>query len=127
VDGERETEKQIYQIVLDRIGCLDRSEVIHGELIIDECNVKTMDEVIALINQLEASPALYEELLEKERAVLRQLFYEAPLQSLRNCLNDKRTHDVKPYTWWNRESDKLYIIGWKIKNRIKNIQRKLFK
>jgi len=115
-------------ISLGSLAIMDRSEVIHGELIIDECNVKTMNEVVALINKVEASPALYEELLEKERAILRQLFYEAPLQSLYNCLNDKRAHvSVKPYTWLNRKSDGLYILWRRIKNRIKRIQRKLFK
>ncbi len=118
----------IEAISLGSLAIMDRSEVIHGELIIDECNVRNMDEAVALIKQLEALPVLYEQLLEKERAVLRQLFYEAPLQSLINCLNDKRTQKkLHPYTWMERKDDEFYILWCRIKNRIKLIQHKMFK
>ena len=52
----------------------------------DECNVKTMDEMISLINRLENDPELYRTLQQKQRQVLHTYFFDAPLQSLINCL-----------------------------------------
>lgn len=100
-------------ISLGALAIMNRDEVIHHELIIDECNVKTMDEMVRLIHQLENDPKLYQELKEKQGAVLKQLFFEAPIQSLRNCLEDKRRNGgPQPYTWLNKLSDRLCFLKY---------------
>lgn len=98
-------------ISLGSLAIMDKSQVIHKELIIDECDVKTMDEMVALINRLEKDEALYRELLRKEREVLHRYFFEAPLQSLANCLEDKRRNHPEPrtYRWFEKLRDKLYL------------------
>lgn len=95
-------------VSLGSLAIMNRDEVIHGELIIDECNVKTMDEMVKLIDYLEKNPEEYNNLLAKQREVLNKYFYEAPLQSLANCLQDKRNQaSPKKYTWLNKLSDSL--------------------
>lgn len=97
-------------VSLGSLAIMDRSQVIHKELIIDECNVKTMDEVVALINRLEKDDGLYRRLLEKERAALHRYFFDAPLQSLENCLEDKRRNCApRTYRWFEKLRDKLYL------------------
>lgn len=93
------------------LAIMDRNEVIHKELIIDECHVTTMDELVALVNRLEQDPQLYEELRAKQRAVLQRLFFDLPLQSLVNCLEDKRRRtSPKRHTWLDRLSDRFCFI-----------------
>ena len=95
-------------VSLGALAIMNRDEVIHGELIIDECNVKTMDEMVCLINRLEKNPEEYAKLLSKQREVLNKYFYEAPVRSLANCLQDKRSQtSPKKYTWINKLSDSL--------------------
>lgn len=98
-------------ISLGSLAIMDKSQVIHKELIIDECDVKTMDEMVALINRLEKDDALYHRLLQKEREVLHRYFFEAPLQSLENCLEDKRVNfpAQRTYKWYEKLRDKLYL------------------
>ena len=69
-------------VSLGTLAIMNRNEVIHHELIIDECDVKTIDQMVSLINKLENNPDLYQELLAKQRKVLKELFFEAPVQSL---------------------------------------------
>lgn len=95
-------------VSLGSLAIMNRDEVIHGELIIDECNVKTMDEMVHLIDRLEQDPEEYNKLLAKQREVLNNYFYEAPMQSLVNCLQDKRNQtSSKKYTWMDKLSDSL--------------------
>lgn len=61
-------------VSLGTLAIMNRDEVIHHELIIDECNVKTMDEMISLINRLENDPELYQTLQQKQRQVLHTYF-----------------------------------------------------
>lgn len=98
-------------VSLGSLAIMDRSQVIHKELIIDECDVKTMDEMVALINRLEKDEALYQSLLDKERAALHRYFFETPLQSLKNCLEDKRLHHSgrRTYKWFEKLRDWLYL------------------
>lgn len=98
-------------VSLGTLAIMNKDEVIHHELIIDECDVKTMDEMVALINRLEKDNDLYESLLSKQRAVLKKLFFDAPIESVSNCLNDKRAKG-KPstYNWLNRISDRICFI-----------------
>ena len=77
----------------------------------DECNVKTMDEMISLINRLENDPELYRTLQQKQRQVLHTYFFDAPLQSLINCLKEKRgLSKPRTYSRWNRLFDNLYFL-----------------
>lgn len=98
-------------ISLGSLAIMNRSQVIHKELIIDECNVKTMAEALDLINRLEASDEFYRACLRKERNALHRYFFEAPLQSLEHCLEDKRNNHPEPriYKWYEKLRDKLYL------------------
>lgn len=98
-------------VSLGSLAIMDRNEIIHKELIIDECNVKNMDEVICLVNRLEENPREYERLLAKQRDILTRYFFEAPLQSLQNSLKAKRSRETpKKYHWFNRLSDQFCFI-----------------
>lgn len=98
-------------VSLGTLTIMDKNEVTHHELIIDECDVKTMDQMVSLINKLENNPDLYQELLAKQRKVLKELFFEAPVQSLVNCLEEKRkTGKAKPYKWYNKIADRFCFI-----------------
>lgn len=98
-------------VSLGALAIMDRDEVIHKELIIDECHVKTMEEMVNLINRLEKSNSLYQDLLDKQRAALQHYFFNCPLKSLTNCLEDKRRRGTAaPYTWWNRIADRLCFL-----------------
>lgn len=112
-------------ISLGSLAIMNREQVIHKELIIDECNVKTMDEALKLINKLEKENSLYNALLEKQRKVLASLFFEIPLQSLENCLIEKRKSHPR-YSWIDRNSDILYLGFCECKNKFKMI-KELFK
>ena len=95
-------------ISLGSLAIMDRNQVIHKELILDECNVKNMQDVIALITKLDNDEELYLSLLTRQRAILDRLFYNAPLQSLKNCLEAKRNGNYRPYT----PIDKIRDIKW---------------
>lgn len=96
-------------ISLGSLALMNREEVIHKELIIDECHVTNMDEAMALIAFLEQHPDEYERLRAKQQKILTELFFERPLLSLRNCLQQKRNDGAAPYTFFQRLSDRLYI------------------
>ena len=95
-------------ISLGALCLMNRDDIIYKELIIDECNVKSMDELLNLVNRLEQDPALYEELRAKQRAVVQDLFFSKPLLSLENCLKDKRARKNPPrYSFWNKMCDRF--------------------
>ena len=96
-------------ISLGSLVMMNRDEVTHGELIIDECNVKTMEEAVALIDSLEQNPEEYRRLCAKQQQALTELFFEKPLTSLINGLQQKRTEGAAPYPCSRRLADKLYI------------------
>ena len=101
-------------VSLGSLAIMDKDQVIHKELIIDECDVKTMDDVVALVNRLEQDDAEYRRLVEKQRAVLHHYFFEAPVQSLVNCLEDKRRQGhCRPYGWWDRMIDRVKVFSWR--------------
>lgn len=102
-------------VSLGALAIMNKDEVIHHELIIDECDVKTMDELVALVERLEKDEALYRQLLAKQRAVLQAYFFDAPIAALAYCVNKKKTEGrCKPYSWWNRCADCL-LFHLKIK------------
>ncbi len=104
-------------VSLGTLAVMDRDEVTHGELIIDECNVKTMDDVLDLIGRLESDPQLYAELLRKQQALVDDLFFRRPLLSLANALTEKRRNGARPYGAVQRLLDRLSTLslkkGWK--------------
>lgn len=98
-------------ISLGTLAIMNSNEVIHKELIIEECDVKTMDEMVALINRLENDDNLYRKLLEKQRARLKELFFDAPIKSMTNCLEHKRmSNKTNTYKWYNKIYDRLCFI-----------------
>ncbi len=98
-------------VSLGTLAIMNKNEVTHHELIIDECDVKTMEQMVNLINKLEKNPDLYHELLTKQRKVLKELFFDAPVQSLTNCLEEKRkSGKARPYKWYNKISDRLCFL-----------------
>ncbi len=101
-------------VSLGSLAIMDKSQVIHRELIIEECDVKTMDDTVRLINRLENAPEEYRRLVAKQRGVLHKYFFEAPMQSLKNCLDDKRSRQTpKKYTWADRLRDRMAFIRLK--------------
>ena len=113
-------------VSLGTLAIMERSQVTHGELIMDECNVGTTEGVLSLINRLEQDDDLYNRLLEKQRQVLQRLFVEAPVQSLQGCLATKRQRGVpQRYTAWNRCQDRLYLAYQDAYNYMKKQKRKL--
>ena len=102
-------------ISLGALAIMNRNEVIHKELIIDECHVTTMESLLNLINRLNQAPELYEKLKAKQQAVLQDLFFDKPLLSLENCLREKRnTGTLLRYTWWHKLSDRLCFLPPKL-------------
>lgn len=98
-------------VSLGTLTIMNKNEVTHHELIIDECDVKNMDQMISLINRLEKNPNLYQELLAKQRKVLKELFFDAPIQSLANCIEEKRkAGKARPYKWYNKIADRLCFL-----------------
>lgn len=100
-------------ISLGTLAIMNRNEVIHKELINKECNVKTMDEVVALVKRLEADPQEYMRLLQIQQQNLTRLFFQLPLKALCNCLKDKRRRN-KPatYNWFTRLCDHLIFLRY---------------
>ena len=68
-----------------------------------------MEEAVALIDSLEQNPEEYRRLCAKQQQVLTELFFEKPLTSLINGLQQKRTEGAASYPFSRRLTDKLYI------------------
>jgi len=95
-------------ISLGSLAIMNRDEIIHKELIIDECNVKSMEDVIALIKELESDSLKYFKLLEKQKKVVDNYFYEMPLSSLMKCLENKVNNKyLRKYTAVDKILDKI--------------------
>ena len=99
-------------ISLGTLAIMNRDEVIHRELITDACNVKTADDIVALIRRLEADPGEYSRLLREQQQNLTRLFFHLPLKSLENCLKDKRRQNRPArHNLLSRLLDHLTFIG----------------
>lgn len=97
-------------ISLGTLVLMNRDEVIHKELIIDECNVKTIEELITKIHELDSNDDLYYRLLNKQKDVLNRLFYESPIKAMEKALEEKRNAaSENEYTIFKRISDHLLI------------------
>ena len=113
-------------VSLGTLAIMNRSEVTHGELIIDECNVSTAEEVLALLKHLDTDDNLYSRLLEKQRQVLQHFFFEAPVKSLCRCVEAKRTTGAsKRYTLWEKISDRLFLFYRDVYNFLKKVKRQV--
>lgn len=98
-------------VSLGALAIMNRNEVIHKELIIDECHVENMDEVIALIQRLETHPDEYAHLVAKQRGVLTHLFFDCPMKALKHSLETKlQKGGARPYTWFHKLTDRIYCI-----------------
>jgi hypothetical protein len=75
------------------------------------------------MRRLDADDALYERLLEKQRQALHHLFFETPVESLRNCLNIKRQMKPRRYSLWDKLGDLLYLKGCDVYNFLKEKKR----
>lgn len=112
-------------VSLGTLALMDRDEVIHGELILDECNVKTMDELIAKMRQLDDDPQLYETLLRKQQTIVQQLFFDAPVRALEKALQEKRkAGKPKEYSWMDRFMDFLDIKKTLIHGKLYLLKKK---
>lgn len=104
-------------VSLGTLAIMDSREVTHHELIIPECDVRTMDDVLALIRRCEAEPAYYATLVDRQQATLDDLFFRRPIQSLAAALDAKRNSGPAPYGFWQRLSDRISTLnmkrGWK--------------
>lgn len=89
---------------------MNRDETIHHELIPDECDVKDMAHALALIEKLDADPAAYAALLAKQRSLVDRLFFEAPLESLKRCVEAKRRLGKTHYPLTARLNDHIWLI-----------------
>ncbi len=99
-------------ISLGTLAIMNRDEVIHRELITDACNVKTADDIVALIRRLDADPGEYSRLLREQQQNLTRLFFHLPLKSLENCLKDKRRQNRPArHNLLSRLLDHLTFIG----------------
>ena len=115
-------------ISLGTLAIMDRSQVTHGELIVDECNTGSVEGVLELINKLERDDALYNHLLEKERNMLQKLFFEAPMLSISNCLSYKQKHFPQPrYTAFDKIQDRMYLGYCDFYNILKRIKQMFYK
>ncbi len=104
-------------VSLGALAVMNRNEVTHKELIIDECHATSMESLLSIVDRLNRDPGLYEKLKAKQRAVLQDLFFDKPLLSLENCLRAKREGGrPKRYTWRHKLSDRLCLMsprkGW---------------
>ncbi|WP_346856195.1 hypothetical protein [uncultured Draconibacterium sp.] len=103
------------------LAIMNRNEVIHKELIIDECHVTTMEEVLRLINELEQDELKYNQLLKKQKEIVTHYFYDCPLQSIENCLEDKRSRKyTTKYSSVRKFVDRVSFINkYEIKKKLR--------
>jgi hypothetical protein len=108
--GRRIRGNSVAEAVSLGVLCLmNRNETIHHELIPDGCHVEDMDQTLALLERLEANPGEYDRLLAEQRALVTNLFFEAPLKSLEACLADKRSHGKARYPLLARLDDFIWL------------------
>ena len=88
---------------------MNRNETIHHELIPDECHVEDIYQAKKLIERLEANPAEYNLLLDKQRNLVDDLFFNAPLDSLKTCLTAKRNNGKTHYPFLARLEDWIWL------------------
>jgi hypothetical protein len=81
--------------VIEAISCgtlalLPRQDVIHHELIPEECSIETPEDLLAKVRFLDANSDDYRRLLSLQRDVVRTLCFENPVRSLTLCAADKK-------------------------------------
>ena len=81
--------------MIEAISCgalalLPREDVIHHQLIPEECSIETAEDLLAKVRFLDANPGEYRRLLGMQREIVRALCFENPLRSLELCAADKK-------------------------------------
>ncbi|MHB1529473.1 MAG: hypothetical protein ACYCXT_08625 [Acidiferrobacteraceae bacterium] len=76
---------------------MDPNDVIHRELLPKEAWVVTPEDAYRTIEYLDKNNDAYDQLLMKERDLLKKYVYQAPLDSLLNCLQYKRNHKKRSF------------------------------
>lgn len=104
------------------LAIMNRDEITHKELIIEECDVKSMEDILRLLKELEADNHKYQELLEKQRTQVSELFFEKPILSLINCLEEKRSIQ-KEYTGTDKINDRLFLLLMSAKAKTRLLKR----
>lgn len=108
--GRRIRGNSVAEAVSLGVLCLmNRNETIHHELIPDGCHVEDMTQTLARIERLEADPEEYNTLLEEQRTLVTNLFFDAPLKSLQACLTAKRNHGKASYPLMARLDDFIWL------------------
>jgi hypothetical protein len=82
--------------VIEAISCgtlalLNPAQVHHAQLLPKATWIHSIDEACHKIAELDANPGEYRRLLEAQRARLQSFVFDAPLESITNCLVFKRT------------------------------------
>ena len=81
-----------------------------------------MDDILRLLKELDADEQKYQTLLLKQKQLVSDLFFEKPLMSLVNCLNEKREQE-KVYTRAERLDDLIYLSLMALKAKLKLVKR----
>jgi hypothetical protein len=81
--------------VIEAISCgtlalLPREDVIHYQLIPEECSIETVEDLLGKVRFLDANPEEYRRLLGLQREIVRTLCFDDPLRSLELCAADKK-------------------------------------
>ncbi len=80
----------IEAVSLGTLVIMDPSDIIHHEILAKETQCSSAQEIIALINKLNRDEEEYQRLLAIQRENVSKYMYDKPLESLINCLDDKR-------------------------------------
>jgi hypothetical protein len=73
------------------LALLNPKDVVHAQLLPKETWVRSEEEVADAIRRLDADDGLYRSLLAEQRKRVTSFVVDAPLESLRNCLEAKRS------------------------------------
>jgi archaellum component FlaC len=85
----------IEAISLGTLVLMNPADIIHHEILCKETEFKSSAELIALINHLNHHEAEYQRLLAVQRANIDHYIFSTPLESLQNCLSQKRKKSKK--------------------------------
>ena len=111
--------------VIEAISCgtlvlMDPKEVVHSQLLPPDAWVRSFDQLEAKITELERDPDQYADLLDRQRRLLDQFVWKAPLISLENAVEAKRRGSLAPQpTFVMRVKQRL---GWvrRLRSRLRD-------
>ena len=67
----------------------NKNLVMLHELVLDECHVESVDNVVAKIRWFDENPAEYAAAVEKQRLILHERFYKEPVEKLARLYGEK--------------------------------------